>query len=75
MVSTVGLPELVGNDVNDYVRIAAALANDVPRVVALRASMRDRVNKSPLRDEKAFCRRFEGALREVWRSWCAARKS
>lgn len=74
LVSAVGLPELVGGDVSEYVKIAAALGKDRARLVGLRATMRDRMAASPLRDERGFCQKFEGALRDVWRAWCATRK-
>jgi predicted O-linked N-acetylglucosamine transferase (SPINDLY family) len=72
LLSAVGLPELVGQGEDDYVRIAAGLAADQDRLADLRRGMRERVAGSALCDAKAFAERFEGALRGIWKSFCAA---
>jgi predicted O-linked N-acetylglucosamine transferase (SPINDLY family) len=69
----VGLPELVASNVDGYVATAAALAADLDRLAALRAGMRERIALSPLRDESGFMKRFEAALRALWREWCDSR--
>jgi predicted O-linked N-acetylglucosamine transferase (SPINDLY family) len=66
LLESVGLPELVGRDVDDYVRIAAALAGDLPRLAALRAGMRERLRASPLRDEAGFVRELEECYLRLW---------
>ena len=50
LLSNVGLPELVAQDGEQYVQIAAELANDLPRLGQLRATLRDRMQHSPLMD-------------------------
>ena len=65
------LPELVAADPDDYVNIAVKLAGDIPRLSQLRASMRDRMQASPLMDYAAFAADVENAYRDMWRAWCA----
>jgi protein O-GlcNAc transferase len=63
----VGLGELVASTPEQYVSIALDLAGDLPRLEQLRAGLRDRVERSPLRDEKRFAANFEELLRTAWR--------
>lgn len=71
LLSNIGLPELIAHSVDDYLRKAAALARDLPRLVTLRAGLRDRMLRSPLMDAPRFARAVEGAYRSMWRQWCA----
>ena len=73
LLSNAGLPELIALDEEDYVRIAAALAADVPRLSALRAMLREKMSASPLMDAPRFARNVEAAYRGMWREWCAVR--
>lgn len=70
LLTSIGLPELVASSADDYVGRAVALARDSERRAALRRSMRERMAASPLCDADGFGRRFEAALREMWRNWC-----
>ncbi|MGO8749538.1 MAG: tetratricopeptide repeat protein [Thermoguttaceae bacterium] len=71
ILSNLGLPELVAQDPEQYVRIAAKLAYDLSRLSALRASLRDRMQASPLMDAPRFARNVEAAYRTMWQRWCA----
>jgi predicted O-linked N-acetylglucosamine transferase (SPINDLY family) len=73
LLSTVGLPELAGRDAEEFVQIAVALACDLPRLAALRAGLREKMERSPLMDAPGFARNLEAAYREMWRAWCAGR--
>lgn len=75
LLSAVGLGELVADTPEEYLDIAAALAQDRPRLAALRAEMRDRMAASPLMDAERFTRNLEEAYRAMWVSWCDRRKS
>lgn len=66
-----GLPELIASTAEQYVQIAAGLANDRPRLSRLRATLRDRMLSSPLTDAMRFTRNIEAAYRAMWRRWCA----
>ena len=70
ILSNIGLPELVAEDRRQYVEIAARLARDLPRLAQLRASLRDRVQQSPLMNAPRFARNVEAAYRAMWRRWC-----
>ena len=65
-----GLPELIASSPEQYVRIAAELAHDLPRLSKLRATLRERMQASPLMDAPRFARNIEAAYREMWRRWC-----
>jgi protein O-GlcNAc transferase len=65
------LPELVATTPHAYVERAAALANDLPRLAAMRAELRNRMEKSPLMDATRFVRQVEEAYRAIWRAHCA----
>ena len=65
-----GLPELIASSPEQYVRIAAELAQDLPRLSELRATLRERMQASPLMDAPRFARNIEAAYREMWRRWC-----
>lgn len=70
LLSNVGLPELVAHTEDDYVRIAAELAHDRPRLALLRSGLRARLESSPVVDAIGFAQSFELVLREMWRGWC-----
>ena len=71
LLTNLGLPELIAENAAEYVRIAAALAGDLPRLSALRATLRQRMAQSPLLDAPRFAREIEAAYRQMWRTWCA----
>jgi predicted O-linked N-acetylglucosamine transferase (SPINDLY family) len=67
------LPELIARDGEQFVRIAAELAGDLPRLAHLRATLRERMQRSPLMDAPRFAANVEAAYRAMWRRWCARR--
>jgi len=71
VLSNLGLPELIARTPDDYVKIASELAGDWPRLANLRATLRERMQASPLTDAPRFARNVEQACREMWRTWCA----
>ncbi len=75
LLSNVGLPELVARDCEQYVQIAVALAQDLSRLSQLRATLRDRVQASPLTNAPRFARNVEAAYRTMWQRWCARQSS
>jgi predicted O-linked N-acetylglucosamine transferase (SPINDLY family) len=66
------LRELAASTPEDYVRLAAELAADFPRLARLRVGLRARMEGSPLMDGARFARNLEAALRHMWRCWCLA---
>jgi len=70
ILSNLGLPELVAFFADDYVGIAAQLAQNLPRLEQWRATLRSRMQASPLMDAPRFARNMEGAFRRMWGRWC-----
>jgi predicted O-linked N-acetylglucosamine transferase (SPINDLY family) len=70
ILSSAGLPELIARTPQDYVQIAADLAGDLPRLAAMRSTLRQRMQSSPLMDADRFARDIEAAYRSMWRTWC-----
>lgn len=71
LLHQVGLEDLIGETMDEYVEKAAALAGDVPRMTRIREELRDRMRESPLCDGARHTRNVEQAYREMWRKWCA----
>ncbi len=72
ILSNAGLPELAAKTPEEYFKIAVSLAGDLPRLSALRSSLRDRMKHSPLRDAPGITRDLENVYREMWSRWCNA---
>ncbi|MGA2442648.1 MAG: hypothetical protein ABSH08_16970, partial [Tepidisphaeraceae bacterium] len=70
-LTNLGLPELIARTPEEYVRIAANLARNLPRLAELRRTLRGRMQASPLMDAPRFARNVEAAYRQMWRNWCA----
>ena len=68
-----GLPELIATSPDLYVQIATQLAQDLPRLSRLRATLRDRMQASPLTAAPRFARSVEAAYRTMWRRWCTVK--
>jgi len=64
------LTELIADSPQQYLRAAVELANDLPRLSRLRATLRQRMQESPLLDAPRFARNVEAAYRQMWQRWC-----
>lgn len=73
VLTRTGLDGMIADDAQAYVRIAAELAGSIPALAALRAGLRETLERSPFRDFTGFTRELERAYREMWRAWCAGR--
>ena len=71
MLNNVGLPQLIGKTGDEYVDIAARLAEDLPKLAELRTNLRGMMARSPNADGRACARNLERAFREMWLAWCA----
>jgi protein O-GlcNAc transferase len=69
-LSNLNLKELAANSSAEFADIAIKLAADLPRLANLRATLRDRMQRSPLMDAPAFARDIESTYRQIWRTWC-----
>jgi predicted O-linked N-acetylglucosamine transferase (SPINDLY family) len=65
LLRAAGHADWVASDWDDYVRKAAGLAADRPRLAVLRGALRDEFRRSPLFDHAGQSARFAAALREM----------
>jgi protein O-GlcNAc transferase len=68
LLNAAGLGDWVASSVEDYIDKATALVNDLTKLAALRAGLRERVSASPLFDTRRFARNFEDALWGMWQA-------
>jgi protein O-GlcNAc transferase len=68
-LSSIGLTETVARDPDHYVELAVALAQDLPRLAALRARLRPQMESAPLCDGPRLARNLLTLLRRVWQEW------
>jgi len=71
LLSSIGHPEWVAADAEEYVQIAMRLAADVPKLAHLRDALREDVKQGAAMDELGFSRNVEQAYREMWQRYCA----
>jgi protein O-GlcNAc transferase len=71
ILSAAGVTEFAASSRADYIRIAVDLAADLPRLAAVRSSLRAVLAASPLTDEVRFTDGLENLYRNAWRQWCA----
>jgi predicted O-linked N-acetylglucosamine transferase (SPINDLY family) len=71
-LSNVGLGDLAGRDADAFVKIAVALANDLPRLGELRRTLRDKLRNSPAANPQKMSRSLETAYRQIWKAWATS---
>jgi protein O-GlcNAc transferase len=69
-LSNLGLIELIGNTLEEYIAAAARLAGDLQSLGELRSRLRAAMIASPLMDAPRFTRNLEQIYRTVWTDWC-----
>jgi predicted O-linked N-acetylglucosamine transferase (SPINDLY family) len=69
LLSNLGLGELIGRSVDEYVEIAGRLASDLGGLGRMRAGLRQKMRGSPLLDGRQFARDVEAAYRRLWVRW------
>jgi predicted O-linked N-acetylglucosamine transferase (SPINDLY family) len=69
MLNATGLPELVTTNLNDYVALAKALAQDPPRLQALRTKVELHRLSRPLFGTARTTRHIEAAYGTMWETW------
>jgi predicted O-linked N-acetylglucosamine transferase (SPINDLY family) len=67
LLRAIGLDDLVAHNEKDYVQAAIDLATDPVRRGELRTTLRQRFERSSLRDERGFALGFETSIRQAWR--------
>jgi len=71
MLTNCGLTQHIAQSEADYLAIAQRLAADLPALQSLRASLRARVQASPMLDAAGFTADLEAAYRHMWQTWCS----
>ncbi len=64
-LSNVGLVETIARDLDASVALAVAMPGDLPRLAALRASLRNRMAASPLCDGQRFAANLMSILQDL----------
>ena len=72
LLSRLGRGEWIANTIDDYVSIAAELANNHASLSEKRELLRNELIESPLCDVQLFISALEGAYRNIWQRWCRA---
>ncbi len=65
-----GLDQFIARDQQEFAAIAASLSADSAQLQALRASLRDRLERSIHCDHRALALRFGQACRQMWHHYC-----
>ncbi|BDC48852.1 hypothetical protein F183_A11680 [Bryobacterales bacterium F-183] len=65
-----GFGEWCAKDVDEYVRVATSLVQDVTKLAALRETMRDKVARSLLTDGPRIAQDTEACYRQLWQDFC-----
>ena len=72
ILTVAGLPNLVADDGDAYVKTVKALAEDRIYLRALKSGLRATLEKSPIFDCAKFAQALEGLYRNMWRNWCSS---
>jgi predicted O-linked N-acetylglucosamine transferase (SPINDLY family) len=65
LMTRVGHPECIADTSEQYIAIAAALANDLPRLAEIRRALRPQMHRSSLCNAPQFAAEFTAAVRSV----------
>jgi len=65
LLATLGVTNLIANSDDDYITLNVRLATDAAWRLALRATLRQKMQVSPLMDAPRFVRGFEACLRRI----------
>ncbi|WP_322057785.1 tetratricopeptide repeat protein [Paraburkholderia sp. J63] len=71
-LANLGLDDLAAFSDDAFVRTVVDLSNDLPRLAGLRATLRARMEASPLMDGARFARGMEAAYATMWREQTGA---
>jgi predicted O-linked N-acetylglucosamine transferase (SPINDLY family) len=72
MLQAIGRNDLIAETVESYIDLAVELANDRPRLAALRRGLRE-ATQTGLGDGASFARALDAVYRGQWREWCLSR--
>lgn len=71
----VGLKGLIAETSDHYAQLAVELGNNLNRLSALRAGLRERMSRSPLMDAQRLTRSLEAAYCDMEQKWAAGQKT
>lgn len=71
IVTTIGLPELVARDAEDYLRIAKELASKPEHLESVKRRIREGAKTSPLFDSARYTKNLEALYRAMWKRHAA----
>ncbi len=69
LLHQVGLEDFCTTDIETYIERAVAAARDIPRLVGIRETLRDRLKASPSLDLKGYAKAVEAGYRQLWQRW------
>jgi len=69
-VARIGLDDWSVTSTDAYVERAVQAAGDLAGLAEIRASLRERITSSPLRQASSVARSLEFAFRVMWQRWC-----
>jgi protein O-GlcNAc transferase len=72
LLTNIGLPDLVSETSDEYVKTVAKLAADSERLHFLRQTLRQRVKSSPLAQAGSFTAAIENHYRAMWQTFCGS---
>ena len=75
LVTGLGHPEWIANDIEDYISKVTNLAHDVGQRVTLRKTQRERMRKSAICDAKGLAQALEEAYENMFDIWWAKQLS
>jgi predicted O-linked N-acetylglucosamine transferase (SPINDLY family) len=71
LLTAIGHPEWIANNVNDYLQCAALTAQTRPRTKAMRETLSSEFKSSIICQNKEQSKRFSEALTQLWITWCS----
>jgi predicted O-linked N-acetylglucosamine transferase (SPINDLY family) len=72
ILSCLDLHHWITHTPEEFLQRAADIAANIPALVQLRSTLRQRMQQSPLMDAPRFARHVESAYRQAWHTWCAS---
>ncbi len=69
ILANIGLEKICAKTTEEYIDIAVGLAENQTYLKELRASLRERMRKSPIMDQKLYMRDLESAYEDIWKKY------
>jgi predicted O-linked N-acetylglucosamine transferase (SPINDLY family) len=71
ILSNVGPTNWIAETPEQYLAIAKQMTADLPRLAALRSTLRGKMRQSPLMNAPQFAADIESTFRAIWTDWCS----